>query len=86
MLPEPNIGRVFTPREWSMWLLEEVGAYDAWVNGATICDPNFGGGSFIVALLKLAKKKSRGDYAGQDFQIIWLRNKSHRQTQIIDSD
>lgn len=57
METEPNIGRVFTPDKWAMWLLEETGAFQAWLDGATICDPNFGGGAFIVGLLKLASCK-----------------------------
>lgn len=56
MVEVPDIGRVFTPLRWAEWLLEESGAYQAWRNGALICDPNFGAGAFIVALLTLAKR------------------------------
>jgi hypothetical protein len=56
MLENPDIGRVFTPLKWSMWLLEQIDALHYWRDGATILDPTFGGGSFIIALLELAKK------------------------------
>lgn len=56
MTNEPEIGRVFTPIKWARWLLEESGAYEAWLEGALISDPNFGGGAFIVALLELAER------------------------------
>jgi hypothetical protein len=56
MLDEPDIGRVFTPIKWASWLLEETGAYRAWLQGALIADPNFGGGAFIVSLLELAER------------------------------
>ena len=56
MLVEPDIGRIFTPNKWAKWLLEETGAYQAWLDGGVICDPNFGGGAFIISLLELAKR------------------------------
>lgn len=56
MLSDRGIGRVFTPVAWAKWLVEQTGAYRAWCEGATVCDPTFGGGAFIAAFCELAQR------------------------------
>ncbi len=53
-LDDVKIGEVFTPLQWAEWLLERWGIYDAWIAGASICDPTAGRGIFALALLRLA--------------------------------
>lgn len=53
-LDTDRIGEVFTPLEWAEWLLDKWGIYDAWIDGATVCDPTAGRGAFVLALLRLA--------------------------------
>lgn len=57
MAATAEIGRVFTPLNWAAWLIDEIGAFTAWCEGATICDPTFGEGAFIEALLVLARRR-----------------------------
>jgi hypothetical protein len=39
-MAEPfQIGRVFTPLPWAMWLIDITGAFQAWREGATVLDP-----------------------------------------------
>lgn len=52
-----NIGQVFTPVAWAEWLLLRWGIIDAWISGASICDPTAGDGSFAFALFNLAKDR-----------------------------
>lgn len=54
-----RIGCFYTPLEWAMWLIKRHGIYDAWINGATICDPTAGEGVFAIALFKIAKDENR---------------------------
>lgn len=50
------IGVTFTPVKWAKWLLERHGVFQAWLEGATVCDPTAGEGAFALALLELAKE------------------------------
>ena len=52
--PLKPIGAVFTPIPWAKWLLEQTRFLHHWTQGATICDPTAGNGSFIYALMDLA--------------------------------
>lgn len=52
-----NIGQVFTPLEWAEWLIRKWDVFDAWVDGAHICDPTAGQGVFALAMLHIARKK-----------------------------
>ena len=52
-----RVGEVFTPRRWAEWLINRFGIFEAWVNGATICDPTAGQGSFALALFDLARSR-----------------------------
>ena len=56
-LIENNIGQVFTPLEWAEWLINKWNIFDAWVDGAHICDPTAGQGVFAFAMLHLARKR-----------------------------
>ncbi len=49
------IGQVFTPTEWAEWLINKWHIFDAWMDGAEICDPTAGQGAFIIALLNIAR-------------------------------
>lgn len=52
-----DIGEVFTPVAWAEWLIDRWGIYDAWIAGATVCDPTAGRGAFALALLRLADSR-----------------------------
>ena len=52
-----QIGQVFTPLKWSEWLINRWNIFDAWLNGAHICDPTAGQGAFPLAMLHIAKRK-----------------------------
>jgi hypothetical protein len=51
-----NIGRVFTPLPWAIWLIEVAGAFRAWLDGATVLDPTCGDGAFLEAFVALARR------------------------------
>ena len=51
------IGQVFTPPEWAEWLINKWYIFDAWMDGAEICDPTAGQGAFITVLLNIARNK-----------------------------
>jgi methylase of polypeptide subunit release factors len=51
-----QIGRVFTPLPWAMWLIETTGAFRAWLAGATVLDPTCGDGVFLEAFIALARR------------------------------
>lgn len=51
-----GIGEVFTPLEWAKWLINKWEIFDAWINGAHICDPTAGKGAFVLALLNIARR------------------------------
>ena len=42
---------------WAKWLLETWGVFDAWLDGASLCDPTAGEGVFALALLKEAQER-----------------------------
>ena len=52
-----GIGEVFTPLKWAKWLINRWGIFDAWIDGAHICDPTAGKGSFVLALLDIARRR-----------------------------
>ena len=52
-----GIGEVFTPLKWAKWLINRWAIFDAWIDGAHICDPTAGRGSFVLALLHIARCK-----------------------------
>ena len=56
-LPNTNIGKVFTPLKWAEWLINRWGIFDAWLDGAHICDPTAGQGAFPFAMLHIARQK-----------------------------
>lgn len=55
--PHPNIGQVFTPLKWAKWLINTWDIFDAWLNGAHICEPTAGQGVFALAMLHIARRK-----------------------------
>lgn len=57
-LAEHKIGQVYTPLKWAQWLIDSWQVFDAWIDGASICDPTAGEGVFAIALLKLAREKN----------------------------
>ena len=52
-----QIGQVFTPLKWAEWLINRWGIFDAWLEGAHICDPTAGQGAFPLAMLHIAKQR-----------------------------
>jgi hypothetical protein len=55
-----DIGRVFTPLPWAMWLIEVTGAFEAWLQGATVLDPTCGDGAFMEAFVAMARRDGAG--------------------------
>jgi N-6 DNA Methylase len=51
------IGRVFTPLHWASWLIDVTGAFQAWLDGATVLDPTCGDGAFLEAFVALAHRR-----------------------------
>lgn len=52
-----KVGQFFTPIKWAEWLIERWGIFDAWIDGASICDPTAGQGAFALALFRLARSR-----------------------------
>ena len=52
-----NIGQVFTPQKWAEWLINKWDIFDAWLDGAHICDPTAGQGVFALAMLHIARDR-----------------------------
>ena len=52
-----EVGQIFTPLTWAEWLIVRWGIFDAWINGASICDPTAGQGVFALALFRLARSR-----------------------------
>lgn len=52
-----DVGQIFTPFTWAEWLILRWGIFDAWINGASICDPTAGQGIFALALFRLARSR-----------------------------
>ena len=50
-----EVGQVFTPIKWAEWLIEQWGIFDAWIDGASVCDPTAGQGAFALALFQIAR-------------------------------
>ena len=59
-----EVGQVFTPLRWAEWLINRWGIFDAWIDGASVCDPTAGQGAFALALFRLAR--SRGVRVSSD--------------------
>ena len=57
IIMEKHIGQVFTPLKWAEWLINKWGIFEAWLEGAHICDPTAGEGAFPLAMLHIARKK-----------------------------
>jgi hypothetical protein len=54
---DAKIGQVFTPLKWTEWLINRWDVFEAWVDGAHICDPTAGQGVFALAMLHIARRK-----------------------------
>ena len=54
---QKHIGQVFTPLKWAEWLINRWNIFDAWLEGAHICDPTAGEGIFPLAMLYIARQK-----------------------------
>lgn len=52
-----QIGQVFTPLKWAEWLINKWDIFDAWRDGAYVCDPTAGQGVFALAMLHIARRK-----------------------------
>lgn len=52
-----HTGQVFTPLKWAKWLINKWGIFEAWLDGAHICDPTAGEGAFPLAMLHIARQK-----------------------------
>ena len=52
-----QIGQVFTPLKWAEWLINKWNIFDAWLDGAHICDPTAGQGVFVLAMLHIARNR-----------------------------
>ena len=52
-----EVGQIFTPIKWAEWLIERWGIFDAWIDGASICDPTAGQGAFALALFRLVRSR-----------------------------
>ena len=50
------IGQVFTPLKWAEWLINKWNIFEAWLEGAHICDPTAGAGAFPLAMLLMARQ------------------------------
>jgi hypothetical protein len=48
------VGRIFTPLEWAMWLVDKSGVFTRWEEGASVFDPTSGDGVFLEAFIALA--------------------------------
>ncbi len=52
-----EVGQVFTSLRWAEWLITRWGIFDAWIDGASVCDPTAGQGAFALALFRLARSR-----------------------------
>ena len=57
LIMKEQIGQVFTPLKWAEWLINKWGIFEAWLDGAHICDPTAGQGAFPLAMLHIARRK-----------------------------
>ena len=57
IIMKKQIGQVFTPLKWAEWLINRWGTFEAWLEGAHICDPTAGEGAFPLAMLHIARQK-----------------------------
>ncbi len=56
-LIDANIGQVFTPLKWAEWIINKWNIFDAWLDGAHICEPTAGQGAFPLAMLHIARRE-----------------------------
>lgn len=56
-MKQKRIGQVLTPLKWAEWLINKWDIFDAWLDGAHVCDPTAGQGVFALAMLLMAQKK-----------------------------
>ena len=56
-LIDDNIGQVFTPLKWAEWLINRWNIFEAWLDGAHVCDPTAGEGVFPLAMLHIARQR-----------------------------
>ena len=52
-----EVGQIFTPIKWAEWLIDRWDIFDAWIDGASVCDPTAGQGAFALALFRLARSR-----------------------------
>lgn len=78
MVSTTNVGRVFTPLNWAEWLIDESGAFSAWLKGATVLDPTAGQGVFLDAFVSLARRR-KGEVHAADVARL-------HAIEMIDSD
>ena len=52
-----QIAQVFTPLTWAKWLINTWDIFDAWLDGAHICEPTAGQGVFALAMLHIARER-----------------------------
>ena len=52
-----TVGKVFTPPARAAWLLRTWSVFEAWRDGASVCDPTAGDGVFILSLLRMARDR-----------------------------
>ena len=72
------IGEVFTPRRWAKWLIHRWNIFEAWIEGAEICDPTAGDGAFPLALLAIARERGMPLTAARLSRLTLIeRNASH---------
>ena len=57
MIMKKQIGQVFTPLKWAEWLINRWNIFEAWLDGAHICDPTAGQGAFPLAMLHIARQR-----------------------------
>jgi hypothetical protein len=57
MIDNFEIGRIFTPLTWASWLVEVTGAFQLWLDGASVLDPTCGDGAFLEAFIYLARSR-----------------------------
>ena len=52
-----EISQVYTPVVWARWLIDRWGLFDAWLDGASVCEPTAGQGAFALALFHIARTR-----------------------------
>lgn len=52
-----KVGEIFTPPIWAEWLIKQWSIFDAWLDGASVCDPTAGQGAFALAMFRIARAR-----------------------------